>query len=104
VEIGGQAIQKGDFVVMAYVSANRDEDVWDRPDEFDVTRSFDKDHLSFGYGEHSCPGALLARTDSTIICQRLLARFPDWELAAAPQRWSTPFLQGMTSLPVVFHT
>jgi cytochrome P450 len=104
VEIGGQAIQKGDFVVMAYVSANRDEDVWDRPDEFDVTRSFDKDHLSFGYGEHACPGALLARTDSTIICERLLARFPDWELAAAPQRWSTPFLQGMTSLPVVFHT
>jgi cytochrome P450 len=104
VEIGGQAIQKGDFVVMAYVSANRDEDVWVRPDEFDVTRSFDKDHLSFGYGEHSCPGALLARSEATIIYQRLLARFPDWKLAAAPQRWSTPFLQGMTSLPLVFQT
>ena len=81
--------------MMAYASANRDEDVWDRPDEFDVTRSFDKDHQSFGYGEHSCPGALLARTDSTVIFERLLARFPDWELAGAPQRWANPFLQGL---------
>jgi cytochrome P450 len=103
VEIGGHVIDKDDFVMMAYVSANRDEDVWDRPDEFDVTRSFDKDHLSFGYGEHSCPGALLARTDSTIIYQRLLARFPDWELTAPPQPWATAFLQGMTSLPLKFH-
>ncbi len=103
VDIGGQVIDKDDFVVMAYVSANRDEDVWDRPDDFDVTRSFDKDHLSFGYGEHSCPGALLARTESTIIYERLLARFPDWELTATPQQWATPFLQGMSGLPLIFH-
>jgi cytochrome P450 len=102
VEIGGQTIEEGDYVVMAYASANRDEDVWDRPDEFDVTRSFDHDHQSFGYGEHSCPGALLARIDSTTIFERLLARFPDWELAGPPQRWATPFLQGMTSLPLRF--
>lgn len=102
VEIGGQAIGKDDYVVMVYASANRDEDVWDHPDEFDVTRSFDKDHQSFGYGEHSCPGALLARTDSTTIFERLLARFPDWELAGPPRRWGTPFLQGMTSLPLRF--
>ena len=63
--------------MMAYASANRDEDIWERPDEFDVTRVFDKDHQSFGYGEHSCPGALLARTDSTMIFERLLARFPE---------------------------
>ena len=41
IEIGGQVIEAGDYVVMAYTSANRDEDVWDRPDELDVTRSFD---------------------------------------------------------------
>jgi cytochrome P450 len=101
-EIGGQQIKAGDYVVMAYASANRDEDVWERPDEFDVTRSFDKDHQSFGYGEHSCPGALLARIDSTIIFERLLARFPDWELAGEPQRWASPFLQGMGRLPLRF--
>ena len=102
VEIGGRTIRKGDYVMMAYASANRDEDVWDRPDEFDVTRSFDKDHQTFGYGEHSCPGALLARTDSRTIHERLLARFPDWELAGVPKRWASPFLQGMTSLPLKF--
>jgi cytochrome P450 len=101
-EIGGQPIRKDDYVMMAYVSANRDEDVWERPDEFDVTRSFDKDHQSFGYGEHSCPGALLARTDSTIIFERLLARFPDWELAGTPVRWANPFLQGLGTLPLTF--
>jgi cytochrome P450 len=103
-ELGGQVIHKDDYVMMAYASANRDEDVWDRPDAFDVARSFDKDHQSFGYGEHSCPGALLARTDSTIIFERLLARFPNWELAGTPQRWANPFLQGLGTLPVRFES
>lgn len=102
VEIGGQVIHKDDYVVMAYASANRDEEVWDRPNDLHVTRSFDKDHQSFGYGEHSCPGALLARTDSTTIFERLLVRFPDWELAGPPQRWGTPFLQGVSTLPLRF--
>jgi len=101
-ELGGTLIKKDDYLLMAYASANRDEDVWDRPDDYDVTRSFGKDHQSFGYGEHSCPGALLARTDSTIIFERLLSRFPDWELAGAPQRWANPFLQGLGTLPVRF--
>ncbi|HXY93612.1 MAG TPA: cytochrome P450 [Acidimicrobiia bacterium] len=101
-ELGGQQIHEDDYVMMAYASANRDEDVWDRPDEYDVTRSFDMDHQSFGYGEHSCPGALLARTDSAIVFERLLARFPHWELAAVPQRWANPFLQGLSTLPVRF--
>lgn len=103
-ELGGQAIHKGDYVMMVYASANRDEDVWDRPDEFDVTRSFDDDHQSFGHGEHSCPGALLARTDAAIVVERLLARFPDWEPAGAPQRWGNPFLQGLGTLPLRFGT
>ncbi len=103
-EIGGQPIRKDDYVFMAYASANRDEDVWERPDEFDITRSFGKDHQSFGYGEHSCPGALLARTDATTIFERLLGRFPNWELGGAPQRWANPFLQGLSTLPVRFES
>src|SRR5262249_45994866 len=102
IELGGQLIKKGDYVVMAYASANRDEDVWDRPDTYDITRTFDRDHQGFGYGEHSCPGALLARTDSVVIYEHLLSRFPNWELAGPPQRWSSPFIQGMTSLPLKF--
>jgi len=102
VEVGGQLIRKGDFVMMVYASANRDEDVWERPDEYDVTRSFEKDHLGFGHGEHSCPGALLTRVDTQAIMERVVARFPDWELAGTPQRFSNPFLAGMISLPVRF--
>jgi cytochrome P450 len=102
VEIGGQVIEQDDYVVLAYASANRDEHVWERPDEFDITRSFDQDHLGFGYGPHACPGALLARVDSAVILERLLARFGDWELAGAAETWSTPHLQGMTSLPLRF--
>lgn len=102
VEIRGQKVKRDDYVVMAYASANRDEDIWDRPDEYDITRPFDRDHQSFGYGEHSCPGALLARTDAITVLERLVARFPRWELAGEPVRWSNPFIQGMGSLPLRF--
>jgi cytochrome P450 len=102
VEVGGRTIAKDDYVVLAFASANRDEEVWERPDDLDVTRSFDHDHLGFGYGPHSCPGALLARIDSAVIVERLLARFGGWGQAGPALRWSTPHLQGMTSLPLRF--
>jgi cytochrome P450 len=102
VEIRGRTIKKGDFVVMAYASANRDEDVFENPDDFDITRPFEHDHLGFGYGEHSCPGALLARIDAAVIWERVLARFSDWELTGPPQTWRTPFLRGVSSLPIKF--
>jgi cytochrome P450 len=104
IELGGQLIRKDDYVMMAYASANRDEDVWDCPDEYDVTRTFDKDHQSFGYGEHSCPGALLARTDSTTILDRVLARFPNWDITGTATRWANPFLQGLGTLPLTFYS
>jgi cytochrome P450 len=101
-ELGGQGIRKDDYVVMAYSSGNRDEDIWDGPGEYRINRSFDHDHQGFGYGEHSCPGALLARTNSVIMLERLVARFPDWELAGPAVRWANPFIQGMGRLPLRF--
>jgi cytochrome P450 len=103
VEIGGQVIEPGDFVVMAYAAANRDPDIYERPEEYDITRAPERDHLGFGHGEHSCPGALLARTDARAVGDRLLQRFRDWELAADPTTWATPFLRGVSRLPVRFH-
>ncbi len=103
-EIGDQKIARDDYVVMAYAAANRDPDVYPNPDEYDITRSFDNDHLGFGHGEHSCPGALLTRVDSLAIWERVLARFSDWELTGDPVTWSTPFLRGVTSLPTVFQS
>jgi cytochrome P450 len=102
IEVRGETIAKDDYVVMAYAAANRDPDVYPDPDRYDITRSFEHDHLGFGHGEHSCPGALLARTDALAIWERVLSRFGDWELTAEPVTWSTPFLRGVTSLPVRF--
>ncbi len=104
VTIAGQVIEKDDYVMMVYASGNRDEDVWERPDVFDVTRVFDNDHLGFGHGEHSCPGALLTRIFSRAIYERLLARFPDWELAGPPRRIFSPYVQRMASVPLKFHS
>lgn len=103
VEIGGQLIHKDDFVMLPLPSGNHDEDVWERPDEYDITRPFDKDHLGFGHGEHSCPGSLLTRIDAAVVMERLVARFSDWELAGDPQFSPSPFVQGIARLPVKFY-
>ena len=102
IELGGELLRRDDYVMMAYSSGNRDEDIWEDPDEYRIARAFDHDHQGFGYGEHSCPGALLARTNSVIILERLVARFPQWELAGPAVRWANPFIQGMGRLPLRF--
>jgi cytochrome P450 len=101
-EVGGQVFEKDDYLLLAYASANRDEDVYEHPDEYDITRSFEQDHMGWGYGQHSCPGALLARTNARTIWERVLARFSDWELAGEPETFSSPFIRGVRSLPIRF--
>ncbi len=101
-EIDGHKIAKDDYAMAAFVSANRDPDAYERPDEYDITRSFANDHLAFGHGEHSCPGALLTRVDARVIIERLMARFPEWEITGEAKYWATPFLQGMATLPLTF--
>ena len=61
-ELRGQKIRKGDSAALFYASANRDEEVFDRPDEFDLTRQ-PNPHLAFGVGTHFCLGAPLARRE-----------------------------------------
>lgn len=102
IEMRGQVIKKDDFVMMPLPSANRDEDIWERPNDFDITRSFDKDHLAFGHGQHSCPGQLLTRVDTSVVLQRLLARFEEWELTGTPEITASPFVQGISRLPITF--
>jgi len=101
-EIAGQVVDKDDYLIVAYASANRDEDVFERPDEYDISRAFPIDHLGFGYGEHGCPGRLQATTIVRIIWERILARFTDWELTSAPVTFSTPFIRGVVSMPLRF--
>jgi cytochrome P450 len=100
-EIRGTRIAEGDYVVMLYPSANRDEDIWPDPDQFDVTRPEER-NLAFGFGYHLCLGAPLARLEGRVIFQELLARFPDFELAGPPVRRPSTLVSMYEHLPVVF--
>jgi cytochrome P450 len=99
-EIGGQAVRAGERVGVLLGSANRDADVFDRPDVVDVGRA-DNPHVGFGAGIHFCLGAPLARLELEVALGRLVARFPDLGLAAEPTRRPTYQFRGYTRVPVV---
>ena len=103
VELRGQQIAKGDFLCLLYAAANRDEDVWDRADELDVTRAPDPAHLAFGFAEHFCLGANLARREARIVLSELLARFPNYEVVGSVTRTRQHMTPGIKTMPVVFH-
>ncbi|HUJ64381.1 MAG TPA: cytochrome P450 [Acidimicrobiales bacterium] len=100
--IHGQPIAKGDKVVMWYVSANRDEDVFYDPYTFDIERD-PNDHIAFGGGGvHFCLGANLARMELRVIFREILARLPDMRLAGQPEMLRSNFIGGMKHLPVTY--
>lgn len=102
VEVGGQLIRRGEGVILVIPAANRDEQAFPRPDEFDIGRQ-SRHHLAFGYGMHQCIGAALARVELQIVFQRLFARLPGLRLAVPEEdlRFKTEALfYGPKSLPV----
>ncbi|MDQ1480302.1 MAG: hypothetical protein QOI44_1163 [Actinomycetota bacterium] len=104
VEIGGCPIPAGTRVLTGFASANRDERVFDEPDEFRVDRSNSEHHLTFGYGAHVCPGAALARTVARLGIRTFLDRFPSGTIRLAPgfefENVPTYFERGPKRLPV----
>ena len=97
-EIRGVPIAEGDKVVLVYSSANRDEDAFEEPRRFDVTRS-PNHHAGFGGGgPHYCMGASLARTQLRAIYSELLTRAPDIE-AGEPVRLVGNFINGIKTMP-----
>jgi cytochrome P450 len=92
-------IAAGESVLLSYVSANRDEDVFDNPFRFDVGRDPNK-HLAFGYGVHFCLGAALARMEVNSFFTELLPRLKSVELTGDPQFVATTFVGGLKHLPV----
>jgi len=98
-EVRGVPIKKGDAVLLSYVSANRDEEVFTNADKFDVGRDPNK-HLSFGYGVHFCLGASLARMEINSFFTELIPRIESIDLAGDPELISTLFVGGLKRLPI----
>jgi cytochrome P450 len=97
--VRGVDIAKGDSVYLAYVSGNRDEEVFDDPFRFDVSRDPNK-HVAFGYGVHFCLGAALARMEMSSLFAELIPRLESIELAGEPELSATTFVGGLKHLPV----
>lgn len=100
VEVGGVQIPAGDKVTMWYGSANRDEDKFDNPWLFDVTRASNH-HVGFGGGgTHFCLGANLARREIAVVFEELHNRIPDIAVSEEPAMLLSAFIHGIKRLPV----
>ena len=97
--VRGVDIAAGESVYLAYVSGNRDEEVFSDPFRFDVGRDPNK-HVSFGYGVHFCLGAALARMEMNSLFTELVPRLSSVELAGAPELSATTFVGGLKHLPI----
>jgi cholest-4-en-3-one 26-monooxygenase len=102
-ELRGKQIRAGDSLVLLYLSANRDEEVFAEPNRFRIDRR-PNDHVSFGFGTHFCLGANLARMEMRVVLGRILERLPDLELDAGerPRFFRSAVMNGLTYLPAVF--
>lgn len=98
--LGGKHIRKGDKVAMWYVSGNRDEAVFERPNELWIERPNVRRHLSFGFGIHRCVGNRLAELQLQILWEEILARFGKIEVLEEPTRLPSSFVKGYTEMMV----
>lgn len=99
-EVGGKQIKEGDQLLMWYVSGNRDDAVFENPDELIIDRPNVRNHLSFGFGIHRCMGNRLAELQLRIIWEEILARFEKIEVLEEPERTYSSFVKGYTKMMV----
>ena len=97
--VRGVPIAQGESVYLAYVSGNRDEEIFDEPFRFDIARDPNR-HVSFGYGVHFCLGAALARMEMNSLFTELVPRLESIELAGKPELAATTFVGGLKHLPI----
>jgi cytochrome P450 len=98
-EIGGQRIRAGQKLLLCYPSGNRDPEVFDDPERFDVGRTPNA-HLTFGYGPHFCLGARLAELQLRCAFQELVPHLGRLQVSGPIQRVRSSWLNRITALPV----
>ncbi|MBJ7985865.1 cytochrome P450 family protein [Bacillus cereus] len=103
-QIHEQTIQKGDMVIIALASANRDETVFENPEVFDITRENNR-HIAFGHGSHFCLGAPLARLEAKIAITTMFKRMPELQIKGDREdiKWQGNYLmRSLEELPLTF--
>jgi cytochrome P450 len=99
-ELGGQQIKAGEKVVMWYISANRDENIFPDAERFDVARENARRHIGFGHGIHRCVGARLAEVQLQAVIDQIVKLHGRIVPQGKPTRLASPFLHGFTAMPV----
>ena len=101
-EVSGVTMKAGETLAMWYPSANRDEDVFEDPDVFDIARS-PNEHLAFGgFGEHFCLGANLARLEMRSVFRHVIGKLDNFALDGEVERLSSGLIGGIKRLPVSY--
>ena len=99
-ELEGTAVEKGKLVVTLIGAANRDPEVYERPDTFDIQREGAADHLAFSSGIHYCVGQPLARLEATIALRMLAERMPNLARTGAVRRRNSTTIRGPIRIPM----
>jgi cytochrome P450 len=102
-QVGEVAVSADDYLVMLYASGNRDEAAFGpTADRFDAMRPIEVPNLAFGFGEHLCLGAALARLEARVVFEELLVRFPDYEIAGEAEWLPSSLVRGPHAVPITF--
>jgi cytochrome P450 len=100
-ELAGTKIHKGDRVVMWYASGNRDETMFERPDDLIIDRPNARRNMSFGFGIHRCFGLKLAELQLRVVWEEILKRWDFIEVLEPPRRVYSSVIRGYSYMPVV---
>jgi cytochrome P450 len=102
-ELAGKRLRAGEYVALLYGSANRDESVFGADAEaFDVFRANADRHVAFGFGEHLCLGAYLARLEARVMFEELIARGPGFLPAGPVEPLPSTLVNGIARMPLVY--
>ena len=105
-EIGGVIIPEGSTILLKYFSSNHDEEIFEEPMRFDVTRENARSHIAFGFGIHVCIGQLLSRQEMVNGWQVMFQKLKNFKLDTDPNELKympNILLRGLEELPITFN-